>query len=354
MTRTLRALAIAGAMAVASVASHAQQYAPGDVLGNGTATNPSAARVSDITSVLYQKAGSDGCVFRRNSTSVACGTIATAGITDAAVTDAKISNRTALSVWGRTSNTSGVGADIAAGSDNQIFRRFGTAVGFGSIDISQSAAVGSSILARANGGLGNATSTNHGILLGQGSSAIAVTAAMSDGQLLVGQSSADPLPKTISGDCTVAASGAITCTKVNGNTVTAGTSTITGAASKTLTFGNTLTMAGTDGSSIAFGAGGTVTYTIASGAKALATSAIASGACSSAQTDTATGTATTDVVDASFNGDPTAVTGYVPSTSGMLTVIAYPTSNTVNFKVCNNTANSITPGAITLNWRVRR
>lgn len=97
-----------------------------------------------------------------------------------------------------------------------------------------------------------------------------------------------------------------------------------------------------------------VRQTIASGAKALATSAIASAACSAAQTDTATGAATTDVIIATFNADPTGVTGYVPLTTGMLTIIAYPTANTVNFKVCNNTASSITPGAITLNWSVTR
>ncbi len=98
----------------------------------------------------------------------------------------------------------------------------------------------------------------------------------------------------------------------------------------------------------------TLTATIASGAKALATGAIASAACTAAQTDTATGTLTTDVVTASFNGDPTGVTGYVPLTAGMLTIIIYPTADTFNAKVCNNTAASITPGAITLNWRVSR
>jgi len=93
---------------------------------------------------------------------------------------------------------------------------------------------------------------------------------------------------------------------------------------------------------------------IASGTAALGTSAIASGACATVVTATATGTATTDVVTASFNGDPTAVTGYIPATAGMLTIIAYPTADTFNAKVCNNTSASITPGAITLNWRVVR
>lgn len=96
------------------------------------------------------------------------------------------------------------------------------------------------------------------------------------------------------------------------------------------------------------------TTTIASGTAALGTGAISSATCATVVTATATNAATTDVLLAGFNGDPTAVTGYIPSTAGMLTIIAYPTANTANFKVCNNTASSITPGAITLNWRVVR
>jgi hypothetical protein len=98
----------------------------------------------------------------------------------------------------------------------------------------------------------------------------------------------------------------------------------------------------------------TLSYTVASGDIALATSEIASGACTAAQTDTATGTATTDVVWWGFAADPTATTGYSPTANGMLTIIAYPTSGNVNFKVCNNTGAAITPGTVTLNWRVVR
>lgn len=101
-------------------------------------------------------------------------------------------------------------------------------------------------------------------------------------------------------------------------------------------------------------AAGGLTTTIASGTSALGTSAISSATCATVVTTAATNTATTDVIMANFNSDPTAVTGYVPLTSGMLTIIVYPTSGNVNFKVCNNTAGSITPGAITLNWRVVR
>jgi hypothetical protein len=93
---------------------------------------------------------------------------------------------------------------------------------------------------------------------------------------------------------------------------------------------------------------------IASGAKTLATSAIASGVCAAAETATATGALATDVALASFNTDVSAITGYTPATTGTLRIDVYPTTNTINFKVCNATSASITPGAVTLNWRVIR
>ena len=100
--------------------------------------------------------------------------------------------------------------------------------------------------------------------------------------------------------------------------------------------------------------GGTGTTTIANGTSALGTSAISSGACATLVTTSATGVATTDNIMADFNADTNAVTGYAPSSNGMLTIKKYPTVNNVNFSVCNNTAASITPGAVTLNWRVVR
>lgn len=54
--------------------------------------------------------------------------------------------------------------------------------------------------------------------------------------------------------------GAATATTINGNTWTAGSGTLTLGAGKTATVSNTLTFAGTDGSSVAFGGGGTVAY----------------------------------------------------------------------------------------------
>lgn len=98
---------------------------------------------------------------------------------------------------------------------------------------------------------------------------------------------------------------------------------------------------------------GTLT-SIANGTATLGTSAIASGACASVVTVVASGITTSDDIVADFNADPTSTTGYAPSANGMLVIFKYPTSGNVNFKVCNNTASSITPGAITLNWRVNR
>jgi len=109
---------------------------------------------------------------------------------------------------------------------------------------------------------------------------------------------------------------------------------------------------GTDAFSCGTSSSGTVT--IASGTVTLGTSAITSATCATVATATGTGIATTDTLLASFNGDPTAVTGYIPATAGMLAIVAYPTTNTANFKVCNNTSSSITPGSITVNWRVVR
>jgi hypothetical protein len=98
---------------------------------------------------------------------------------------------------------------------------------------------------------------------------------------------------------------------------------------------------------------------ITSGALALATNSIASGACQtvtqgSVNSAAATGVATTDIIIFTPNASIKAVTGYAPSTNGGLTITAYPTAGYVNFDVCNGTASAITPGAVTLNWRVLR
>lgn len=90
-------------------------------------------------------------------------TINASGVTaigTAKVTSAMLRDSVALSVIGRSANSSGVPGDVAAASDFQILRRSGTSIGFGSIDLSQANAIGSSILPIANGGTNAATAAN--------------------------------------------------------------------------------------------------------------------------------------------------------------------------------------------------
>ena len=62
----------------------------------------------------------------------------------------------------------------------------------------------------AQGGTGAATLTSHGLLVGEGTGAVVGMTALSDGQIVVGQTGADPLGKTLSADATLAATGALT------------------------------------------------------------------------------------------------------------------------------------------------
>ncbi len=87
-------------------------------------------------------AASDDHILRRSGTSIGFGTIAAGGIAsnavttakilDANVTLAKIADGTGLSVIGRGANSAGVNADIV-GTDGQVLRVAGTALGFGAI-----------------------------------------------------------------------------------------------------------------------------------------------------------------------------------------------------------------------------
>ena len=95
-------------------------------------------------------------MLRRSGTSIGFGSVATGGIADNAVTDAKIRDSAALSVIGNATNASADPADIAAASDHQVLRRSGTAIGFGAVALDQAAAV-TGALPFANGGTGQTT-----------------------------------------------------------------------------------------------------------------------------------------------------------------------------------------------------
>jgi hypothetical protein len=90
-------------------------------------------------------------------------TITSSGVTTIGankVTDLMLRQSSGLSVVGRSANSTGNVADVTAASDNQILRRSGTSVGFGSIDLSAPNAIGSSVLPITNGGTGQTTTAS--------------------------------------------------------------------------------------------------------------------------------------------------------------------------------------------------
>lgn len=98
--------------------------------------------------------------------------------------------------------------------------------------------------------------------------------------------------------------------------------------------------------------GSCTTPTIASGTASLGTSTISSGDCATVVTVSATGVQSTDVITYNPNASIKAVTGYTPGSG--LSIRSYPTVDNVNFEVCNEGSESVTPSVITLNWKVLR
>ncbi len=151
----------------------------------------------------------------------------------------------------------------------------------------------------------------------------------------------------------ISTNGVPTC---SGVTVTNNSGAVlTIAASKTATVSNTLTFTGTDGSTVAFGAGGTPGYIVATGTLTLGTSAIAANSCASPVTQTATGAVSTDRFYIEETADWSSLTGYgIAATDGLAVYRVPITTNTVGVKVCNLTGASITPSAASLRYAVWR
>ena len=100
--------------------------------------------------------------------------------------------------------------------------------------------------------------------------------------------------------------------------------------------------------------GGGGVQLISGGTAALGTAAIPQGACAPPVTSSASGVAVNDTIIYNTNTDPTKVTGYAPSASGSLYIWAFPAANNVSFVVCNPSSSAITPGPLSLNWKVMR
>jgi hypothetical protein len=61
-----------------------------------------------------------------------------------------------------------------------------------------------------------------------------------------------------------------------------------------------------------------------------------------------------DTVTVNFNGDVSSTPGFVPASSGMLTIYPWLTANQVNVKECNGTSSPVTPQSATLIFKVMR
>jgi len=64
---------------------------------------------------------------------VTAGQSVTADVIDDSISDAKLRNSAGLSVIGRSANSTGDPADIVAANDNEVLRRSGTTIGFGTV-----------------------------------------------------------------------------------------------------------------------------------------------------------------------------------------------------------------------------
>lgn len=115
-------------------------------------------------------------------------------------------------------------AQSLSGTANQIARvnGAGTAMGFGSIDLAQSAAVGSSILSLANGGTNaNLTASNGGIFWSNATQAQILAGTSTAGQMLRSGASATPSWSTATWPATAAAGTVLNAASANTITATA-------------------------------------------------------------------------------------------------------------------------------------
>jgi microcystin-dependent protein len=219
----------------------------GDVTGSGTTAITTTIASNAVTTTKINAAA---VTLAKIANAAASSKLLGSGASGSGASYAEITLDSSLTMTGTTLSVTASGVTSLAGTTNQVAVSGST----GAVTISLT------------GPHGFTTLTSHGVLLGQGTSAVAATAAMTDGQILVGQSSADPLPKTMSGDATLSAAGAltiaanaVTTTKINNAAVTLAKIQNASAASKLL--GSGASGSGSPYAEITLGTGLTMTST---------------------------------------------------------------------------------------------
>jgi hypothetical protein len=98
---------------------------------NATAAPTVVVADNEITTAKIADANVTAAKLASNAVETA--KIADATSTTTGVTNSKLRHSAALSVIGRSADSAGAPADIAAANDGEVFRRSGTAVGFGTV-----------------------------------------------------------------------------------------------------------------------------------------------------------------------------------------------------------------------------
>src|SRR5574341_402487 len=120
------------AIDISSVHGTASRLAAFDAGGVGISILLTNAYVDAAAAIAYSKLNLAGGIVNADINAAAAIVYSKLSIANGDITLAKIADGSALSVVGRSANSTGVHADIAAGTDGQVLRRTGTTLGFAS------------------------------------------------------------------------------------------------------------------------------------------------------------------------------------------------------------------------------
>lgn len=192
----------------------------------------------------------------------------------------------------------------------------------------------------------SASLTAHGVLLGEGASPAAVTAAGTDGQLLIATTAADPAFTTMGGDATITKAGAVTVARINGNPLA---STTPSSANLLIANGSSWASVGMTGDA-SITAAGSITVSKVGGvtpATVANTGAVLnSGTVQINNKTTLTGTAAGTVTIAPTTGTTDVILN-MPAAGGTVTVAAAPSFARQRCEV--DIVQGATAGVVTLN-----